>query len=251
MSGLLLLDCGNSRIKWQWRCAGSVKEQGVWTDVTMPPAVWCLMNPEVIWGSSVRSADAQQAVERIIGQLWDVPVVWAASTAQLAGVVNAYLCPERLGIDRWLTLLACRERFMGPCVIVDAGTALTVDFLGADGQHAGGYIIPGVGLMHDALCQGTARLRVPWELPQNMLPGRQTGDAINRGLMLLMAGMLREVQQQAQDLWPGKDVQWVLTGGDASILGSSLNRLCGEVHQLPDLVLDGLYLWGKASLYMG
>ncbi len=244
MSDLLLLDCGNSRIKWQWRRAGSVQQQGIWSDGLVLPAAWSTMRPAVIWGSSVRAVADQKVIEQTLHRIWDVPIVWATSTAQLAGVVNGYERPELLGVDRWLTLLACHARFADPCVIIDAGTAVTVDFLGMQGCHAGGYIVPGMTLMHGSLCRGTARLREPWETPQNIQPARQTKDAINRGLLLLMAGLMHEVRQQALDLWPGKTVQWVLTGGGISMLNLVLDQLPGGVHTVPDLVLDGLYLWG-------
>ena len=74
-------------------------------------------------------------------------------------MTSGYRDPERLGVDRWLALIAARERSKQPTVIVDAGSACTIDLLDSEGRHLGGYILPGLTAMGEALVRGTHQIQ--------------------------------------------------------------------------------------------
>lgn len=233
----LLLDCGNTRLKWAW-CVGrqqllpsrvadyaTLQTQSPWSDEPAPVA---------IWGSCVASAMQRRWVEQACNACWpEVPIHWVVPQAEAAGVQNGYEDPAQLGPDRWLSLLAAHRLQAGNVLVVNAGTALTVDALTAEGQFLGGVIVPGLQLMLDALAGGTARLA---RRPGQYAPFPQTtGDALYTGALQAMAGA---VQQQAQWMQQrGQAPICLLSGGDASVLSPLLTL---EVRLVEGLVLQGL-----------
>ena len=155
---------------------------------------------------------------------------YARSVRMLAGVVNGYREPERLGVDRWLALLTAWRELHGGAVVVSAGTALTVDILAADGQHNGGYIVPGLRLMRHALVSGTSGVRPAAETLPSLAPGRSTTEAVLHGCMAMAVALIERARRDVA-------TPVVLSGGDAGALAP---WLAGPVLQRPDLVLDGL-----------
>ena len=160
------------------------------------------------------------------------------------GVLSDYKNLETLGVDRWLAVLAARTQVDGAFVVVDCGTALTVDCVSVDdsdsgARHLGGYIVPGFRLMLGALEAGTriAKDRIPECVERSsLLPGRQTTDAIAGGLLLSCLGLVREAIEGLART-STKPVSLVVTGGGA---GALLPHLRNAYVYKPDLVLDGL-----------
>ena len=81
------------------------------------------------------------------------------SQAEQCGVRSSYAEPAQLGADRWAALIGARRRYAGPCAVVNAGTTMTVDALSAEGIFLGGFIVPGLELMREALARNTAQLK--------------------------------------------------------------------------------------------
>lgn len=153
----------------------------------------------------------------------------------VAGVSCGYNEPETLGIDRWLAAVAAYQRNAGAVLVVDAGSAITIDLVGPQGQHLGGYISPGLRLMREALWQGTDRVQVDEVEPLNMLvPGASTQDAVNRGCLLAAVATIEKLASQ----YPASIV---ITGGDGPVIASALSLAADHV---PGLVLDGLAIAG-------
>ncbi len=248
---LLLLDWGNSRLKWAEYHQGQLTSaQAVVVQEALPDALGCL-EVEEIWAASVRGAAAEAKMAQWCRHRWGIEIRWARSSAALAGVVNAYAEPERLGVDRWLALLAAHRQVPGPLLIIDAGTAVTLDVLTAAGVHMGGYILPGYRLMQAALVQQTALLAGEWAVSPVLDPACTTQQAIARGIQLAVLGGVEQASRQAERLLVqdvaieagvGLPLHWVITGGD----GALLHRQSGvESLWRPDLVLEGLLLWGQ------
>lgn len=253
---VLELDQGNTRCKWRLLAAGadgsgSVVARGAlatqsWLDAARLPDAWGDAGV-----SRVRAANvAGKAVEGVIAERLQrelgVPVEFARVSPQCAGVTCAYGEPRRLGVDRWLAVLAAHHRDPSPALIVDCGSAVTLDLLGADGIHLGGYIVPGLGLMRRALYQDTDAVKVGRAFAPGMslAPGRDTDDAVNRGLPLMVLGAIERARTELRRL-SGVDATpgiW-LTGGDAALL-ASLVPLVGnpELRLVEELVMDGLAL---------
>ncbi|WP_374337235.1 type III pantothenate kinase [Leeia sp.] len=233
----LLLDGGNTRLKWAWCHERQHLQPAQVVDYAalqaQPP--WRAdPAPLEIWGSCVTGAQQRALVEQACRACWpEVPIHWVVPQADAAGVHNGYLDPTQLGPDRWLSLLAARRLHAGDALVVSAGTALTIDALTAAGQFLGGVIAPGLQLILEALAGGTARLaRRPGQyvaFPQT------TGDALYSGALQAMAGA---VQQQARLMQQrGQTPVCLLSGGDASLLAPLLTL---QVRQVDGLVLEGL-----------
>jgi type III pantothenate kinase len=236
---LLLLDLGNTRLKWGlWDgdagvllAHGAVPHQSIEllaADVRREGSAGAAI------GCAVASAMATARVETQLAEL-GLRCQWVHSPALQCGVRNGYTHPNMLGPDRWAALLGAHARHPGQAVlIISVGTAVTIDCLAADGRFLGGVILPGFGLMLRALEMGTAGLNVPEgelrEFPNN------TSDALMSGGALAIAGAARQMHERLGRLAGGPPLV-LLTGGAAPKLEIAL----GLAHQTVDhLVFDGL-----------
>lgn len=153
--------------------------------------------------------------------------------------------PKRVGVDRLLAALAARETAGAPCVVVDAGTAITVDAVGPDGAFLGGAILPGPAIAAQALADGTAQLphvALPEAAPQAI--GRSTEAAIAAGCVRGTAGAIEALAAAVRERL-GAGAPLVLTGGHAARL---MPLLSSNPHHVPELVLEGLVLAYRAWL---
>ena len=179
-----------------------------------------------------RSASASRSA-------YGVPVEFATTTALLAGVTCGYDDPPLLGVDRWLALVAAWDAVRQPVAVVDLGTAATLDFVTGAGQHLGGYIVPGLGLMAAALARDTAGVRVAGDLAPELLPGRNTAQAVRRGATAMLLDFLEACCCPVRARLLASPPRVFLTGGDAELVAG---RLSFAPRVEPDLVLDGLGL---------
>lgn len=238
---LLLLDLGNTRLKW-----GLCESVGAAAAVhgAMPlEAIETLSGdvlaratsaPRVAIGCAVAGAVATMRVEAQLSRL-GLRCHWMHSVAHQCGVRNGYTTPSMLGADRWAALVGARRRHPRRAVlIISVGTAVTIDCLAADGRFLGGVILPGFGLMLRALEMGTAGLKVPEgelrEFPNNTSDGLMTGGA------LAIAGAARQMHERLARL-ERQAPQVLLTGGAAPKLELAL----GLPHEsVEHLVFEGL-----------
>jgi type III pantothenate kinase len=239
---IVALDLGNTRVKWAVHPGGSpVAGRFLAEGASAPGAIDALPDawsawgrPEAIITCSVAGSATDAALDRIATRL-SVPVRRILPVAEAAGVRNLYGRPASLGADRWAALAGARARTRGAVLVVDAGTAMTVDALAADGRFLGGLIVPGYDLMRASLARGTARLPVAAGR-FDPFP-RSTDDAIVSGALQAMAGAVTrtlDAMVAAGEAQP----QLLLTGGCAPLLHAPLAAY--RPLQLPSLVLEGL-----------
>jgi len=242
---LVVLNVGNSRIAVAPFRAGElgevtrvgVREPERWVEAIA--GAWKKVagteNAAVV-AASVNSG-LNDAVERAVMQAADRHVVWVGKDLELPIKVLTDR-PEETGIDRILNVAAAYEQIGKACVVVDAGTAVTVDACNDAGEFLGGAIAPGVAMQLDALHERTAKLpRVPFAVPGEPF-GRSTQEAIRQGVYHGIRGMVKEVvENYATELgnWP----DLIATGGDAAALFTDWEL----VHAIaPDLTLYGIAL---------
>lgn len=230
----LLLDAGNTRLKWavvedgQWLSQGSAQ----YKDLTALTRV--LEQDMVSYVASVARAQHEDQITALLAPYSSMHTTWLASEAEFADVINTYSNPQQLGVDRWMGLIAARQRTQAATLVVSVGTAMTVDALSAEGEFLGGLIVPGLALMQRALQQGTAHVaevRGTWQ----RFP-RTTADAVQSGAVAALCGA---IQQQYDHLSEATGMQphCILTGGDAECLLPCLDI---PVEQVPMLVLEGM-----------
>ena len=233
---VLAVDAGNSRIKWGWFDGQHWAAQS-WIACAqsdqLGAALAALPPPDQIVISNVAGSATRDLISAACAPLPCTPR-WITSEARQCGVTSSYDDPAQLGSDRWAALIGAWHLFGGPCVVVNAGTTLTVDALSNEGVFLGGFIVPGVDLMRESLARNTARLRLQ-DGRVTYFPD-STADAIMSGAINAHAGaverMLRYMEESGQ---PASII--VLSGGAAALLAPWLNA---QVEVVDNLVLEGL-----------
>jgi type III pantothenate kinase len=237
----LLVDLGNRRLKWCWLRDGALSpiERLQHGPEACSPELglrWAAARrPQRVLLSSVAGPVIEAGVVELVHTLWGLVPVRLVASASAMGVHNAYPEPTRLGSDRWAALLGAWARGLAPCVIVDAGTAVTVDVLDVSGQHLGGAIFSGLGLSRSALGGGTHQLPLV-DGDTDVLLGRSTDESIRLGTREALIGAVDRLVARVKGT--GTHFRLVLSGGDAGVLFNALQAhapvLCD------DLVFAGL-----------
>ncbi len=245
----LLIDIGNTSLKWTLRALPpsgdlepmrSLRHHGglpidlhaVWEEMPMPVAARV---------SSVGAPTVARALASACRARWGLEPHFVQPRAFCRGLTIAYAEPGRLGVDRWLALLAAHQICDQPALILDAGTAITYDLLLPDGHHLGGLILPGVETLRQAILANT---QIP-PLALREVPGawgRDTATAIVAASLeapaALAERLLRRLAREA-----GAEPILLITGGDAEQLQA---RIEAPARHVPDLVLQGLTLVPEA-----
>ncbi len=243
---ILLLDVGNTRIKWAVLEGGEFTARGQFAhrDAELIPLLdeaWSeIPAPRRIIVSSVAGAGRDRELKDWIAGRWGSSIRFVTARAEQFGVRSGYREPERLGVDRWVALLAVRARFNAPVCVVDFGSALTIDGLKRTGEHLGGLIVPGLRTMHRSLTGGEVSLEAEddIEVPREVTLGLDTAEAVGYGiqhcLALFVDGVCKRLERSM-----GEKPERIVTGGDAERM---LPLLKSGYRHIPDLVLEGLAL---------
>ena len=238
---MILLDCGNSSAKAQYRTDGrlaasfSTRYSGDWG---VHLADWLQDRPAShCWLASVLDAGRRQTLDAVLGSRFGEAVTRCRSEAECCGVINGYDEPARLGVDRWLALLGAAALVDGDCVVIDAGSAITLDLLRGDGRHLGGAILPGIHTSLERFRQIFAH--IDFDDPRivvNDEPGSSTEAAIQIDYPL---DSIRRLRDLVTDWLPRLDpgAQILLAGGDAPRVQRELER---DARIVPDLVFTGM-----------
>lgn len=246
----LLIDFGNTRLKWALLEHGRLRQGGVFAhaDRSLEAALhleWPeLARIDTVLVASVVDAAREAELAALVQARFHMRAEFLRSPAQALGIRNAYAEPAWLGIDRFLGLAALHAAHAQPQVLASAGTALTLDALAADGSHLGGIIVPGLALMRSALLARTARTHQPGgsfhEMPAS------TADGVFSGAVYAAAGAVESFRAMAAQRL-GATPALFLTGGAAD----ELTPLLAGVGRRHDLVLRGLALWAETAQQAG
>jgi type III pantothenate kinase len=236
---ILAIDAGNSRVKWGWHDGQS------WSSIATVSLIEFAASSDHINPFSVTHEDPQRIViSNVAGEgahqllvnwtsIFDAEPLWLRAEAERCGVKNGYEQPERLGPDRWAALIAARAVHNGPCLVVNAGTATTVDMLAGDGRFLGGAILPGVELMRFVLHEHTGRL--PIEEGRLRDAPRNTLDAIETGCRHAQAGAVERLYRVFREV--ASAPLCIVAGGAGRGL---VDQLTVPRRYIENLVLDGL-----------
>ena len=233
----LLVDMGNTRLKWAVVQDGRLIAGRALVNSQLNRHelvdIWKIQSPPKCLAIACVSANPLlELVLAVAVELWpNLEIIPVKSQAHAFGVCNAYQQPEKLGVDRWLALVAVRRHYQIPACIVDCGTAITVDLIDANGKHQGGLISPGLTLMRKSLAEGTEALQFH-ETDYVAGLANFTEAAIYSGTLSAAVGLIEHVLTRQPDT-----VQLILTGGDAGLIAQQLK---GKPVIDTDLVLRGL-----------
>jgi len=239
MQALLLLDIGNTGIKWQYRM---LQEQRSGRVERHAEAIQRLVDGfgqlDAVLLSSVSDDDFNQQVADWLQSVSSATLLWAESEASARGLSNSYEQPTTMGVDRWLALRGAWSIAQTSCCVVDAGTAVTIDLVSETGRHMGGFILPGPHLTQAALRRDTARIRFDAIQEAMIEAGSSTAACVTAGSWLQVVGAVQWVTTRFQP------ERVLLTGGDAP----ALIDLGGIGEHQPDLLFCGLWQWGQDRL---
>lgn len=244
----LLLDLGNTRLKWAIVSVGNWVARGAvaWDDdvSAILAQAWQAQAPSPqVLGASVVDTLREAQIERVVAEVFSQPVTWVRTPAEACGVRIAYAEPQRLGVDRFLAMVAAHAAGASPCVLAGIGTALTLDALTADGKHLGGLIAPGPLLMQQSLYGATARVK-PYQPGAIRDIADNTADAVVSGCWQAVAALIERFTMKVATQ-AGAAQRLLLDGGDAA----ALLPLLGIPAELgADSVLRGLDVWGAERM---
>ncbi len=244
MSTILLIDIGNTRIKWARLTGSSLGAQAaaphaVWTPQTL---VESILNSgaraERVLISNVGGARIGDVARKAITTTWGIEPEFVQSTRAAGGIRNSYAEPAQLGVDRWLAMIGSRSLEQGAICVVSVGTAMTIDGIDASGAHLGGVIVPGPDLMVSSLLQNTSEIaqRARQGTTSERVFADNTLGAIRQGAEHALAALIvRSAQSMRDEL--GEAPRLLLTGGACARVERAIGLTCQIV---PDLVLRGL-----------
>src|SRR6266571_550591 len=237
---ILAVDCGNSRLKWGlhenggWRKTGTVRV----SELGRLEKSWKRLVPaDKVVVANVAGRSVRKKLETLFTRGSMVPA-WIKAKRRECGVTNGYRQPDQLGPDRWAALIGAWSILRGPCLVVTAGTATTVDVLRGDGRFVGGAILPGLDLMKRSLALHAAGL--PLTRGRFSIQPRNTADAIETGCLLAQAGA---IERMFAAMEPG--AACLLAGGAA---GRIARHLSIPAQLVDNLVLEGLVRIAEEAL---
>lgn len=241
---ILLVDIGNTRIKWGLLRNGVLGSQD--------HAVWYGTSFEEVFQTSWKTIAKPErvVVANVVQTLalplsewsrenWSVVPEFVAVSAKAFGIVNGYHNPKQLGVDRWMAVVGAWHAVRDAVCVVDCGTAVTIDAVTAEGEYRGGLIAPGMGLMRTALTGRSSALTEDGDSAEGVL-ARSTEQAVAAGALNAVVGLIdRTVSELSEAL--GGSFHCLITGGDAvPTLPHLSDPLRHPWQHHPDLVLQGL-----------
>ncbi|MDO4878930.1 MAG: bifunctional biotin--[acetyl-CoA-carboxylase] ligase/type III pantothenate kinase [Neisseria sp.] len=246
----LLLDGGNSQLKWAWvenGRLGAVSHAPYRRLDALGKAWRQFANTDAaVVGCAVCGEEKKQLAQAQI----DAKITWLPSMPQGMGIRNHYRNPAEHGADRWFNLLGSRRFSPNACIVVSCGTAVTIDALTDDGHYLGGSIMPGFHLMKEALAAKTANLDRP--LGKAYPFATTTPNAIASGITDAVCGAVILMHDRLKEkIGCGKPVDIIITGGGAKKVGEAMPAsftLDNDIKIVDNLVLYGLLGWvGRVS----
>ena len=250
----LLIDMGNTRLKWVWAADGEIDQstfgRGNRDDFPGKCKQPNSARPGRVLVSSVANQDITTRFVSDCESRWGIPVKPLQARSSQDGIVNAYENPATLGIDRWLAIVGAAHAYGTPVVIMDLGTATTLDAVDEQGRHLGGLILPGPALMLESLATATA-MPIPTGFGNDETengttgkkadspgvgPASSTSEAIREGVFAAQIGALNQFMRHVAAKL-SKEPSLVLTGGAAECI---LDRLESRPVFDPWLVFKGM-----------
>lgn len=239
----LFIDVGNTKTKWCLTSNQNIEKNGSIFNAELNDFSINAEDIESVFVSSVNSENLEKQIIEKIKPL--------CSYISFANVNKKYLATnysDELGVDRWLGVLALTEKTKKNAIIIDSGTALTIDLLISENDsylHKGGLILPGFHLYNQSLTQNSAAIK---------LKNKDMTIDINNSDMALLHGFLMSVSGAVEKFIMHhhlnfNDVDIFLTGGDAGVIFNSLQeKMKQKYHRIDNAVIDGLKVYRKLSL---
>ena len=246
MSKILLMDIGNTRIKWGVLEKRALSEIGSLStphsrDFDLTPLFMSLPSDvKSIVASCVLSKETQIKLTESFSDHFKLAIQFIKPKNRFSGLTNGYTNPSKLGTDRWAAMIGAHNEFGGNILVVDMGTAITIDYINAEGVHKGGQILPGLKSFFNILDQSTGSINTKININDTAAQdikkwGKNTDDAVISGAMSAISGAINAAvfSFKIENSMPSV----ILTGGDAIYFKDVFDY---SLSYRPNLVLEGL-----------
>jgi len=265
MSLYLLFDVGNTRLKWAavestqmpsdrnkklWAYSGSISSKSLQSPEHRAELAdyiaKTIPKPDAIGFACVAGEAAIENLQTLFPQWADIEWRQFNGNSQYEGMRSLYADPVKLGADRWAAVIGARALSNANTLIINAGTATTIDLLGGNGVHYGGWILPGLSLMQESLQNNTAQLPPVTRSADHSGFGVSTNNAIIGGCDAAQIGAILYATQLAKQMNHPIERIW-LDGGNAKILAAEIRQASSlhlpQVDPIEGLVLRGIWAW--------
>ena len=233
VNDLLLIDIGNSFIKYSFAHS---ETPGVTTPVCYLDNITELHElPANIKQVRLSAVGQTDKFDQLLQMFSEQNVLLAQTRKQAFGIEFAYTDMSKLGVDRWLAMIAARQSYTGNLVVLSLGTAATCDLISVDGLHLGGWIAPGYRTLRQALLANTTQVFSDGHQPTELKLGQNTSNCVDYGCLAMLEGFLLKAQQLLAK--QGGENTIIITGGDRHLLAGLKNS---QTHWEENLVLKGL-----------
>jgi len=235
----LFIDIGNTRTKWALASDKQVKQRGSVFNHTLDSLVFPVKGVISVLACSVASDAMTEKVAELVNQQTGLLMSLTKVTRSAAGLTNNYQALDQLGIDRWVAAIGAHTKSGSvDAVVVDAGTAVTIDWVSREGAFEGGVILPGLNLMHDSLVGRTAGVKSQLAKITSVV-GRSTEECVNSGAFYGLLGAIERVVNELMNAREHADGPYkvFVCGGDAQRL---LAYLPDTFELAGDLIFEGL-----------
>jgi len=241
----LYIDLGNSRIRFAADSPGKTQTEAFDYTADTLPSVYRqyshgLQTPARVLVANVAGERIGSILTTLCQSEWSLTPEFLRAGRTRLGVTTAYSDPARLGVDRWLAVVAAWNKYRDNLCVIDCGSAVTVDLVSADGQHNGGYIIPGSYMMQQSLLNSTGQITLTSAYSFSGRPGQSTEECVYNGTTCAVAAFIEYIVQSVNET-SSLRYQNVITGGGA---GAIMDLLKIEYRHDPGLVIEGLRLTG-------
>lgn len=270
MSLYLLFDVGNTRLKWAavesskhpsdrqkklWAYSGSISSKALQSPEAKAELAdyiaKTIPKPDAIAFCCVAGSQAISNLQSLFPQWSEIEWQQLSGDSPYTGMRTLYQEPAKLGADRWAAVIGARALSKNNTLIVNTGTATTIDLLGSNGVHYGGWILPGLSLMQTSLQSQTAQLPLAERHVSSFGFGINTNDAITSGCDAAQIGAIVQAIQLSKKLNCPVEKIW-LDGGNAKVLAQIITQSHAELAlgaEVTDgLVLRGVWAWLLSSV---
>lgn len=240
-SQVILVDIGNSRIKYSLLCHAEDEPHACEDTKSLFFFIDSQQKISHLYIASVRNQELVDEISTMCDAR-NINFVEKHTEQEAFGIKNSYANVQKMGVDRWLAMICAAEKSKNAFFVMDVGTAITVDFV-VDGQHLGGWIIPGFQVMRNALVASTQKVFANDEIPTTFGVGTDTEDCVASGCHAALYG----VYLSAIDYISSKRAEFdiILGGGDKKVFAFLKSA---DNMRLAHLVMQGLARYARCEL---
>ncbi len=243
MFSVFAIDSGNSYLKWAYfennQCVRQNKVHN--QDITQLSDVWLsLKRPDIVVISQVSNHNIPEQMTHVF-DTWGIQPHRIVALSKQCGVTNSYDNPSQLGSDRWASLIASWHHCQASCLVVNIGTAMTVDALSDDGIFLGGIIVPGPHLMWNSILLNTQIFQDLENCRYEVFPVG-TANALYSGIIQSLVGSVERMRHLFHFSQGYAVRNCILSGGGVADI---LPHIDFEYLVIDNLVLEGLKIIAK------